>query len=72
MLAKILSAAVIGVDGYVVRVEVDLAVGLPAFSTVGLAEGAVRESKDRVRSAIKTAATISRPSESPSTWRRPR
>ena len=55
MLAKVLSAAVIGVDGYVVRVEVDLALGLPAFSTVGLAEGAVRESKDRVRSAIKNS-----------------
>ena len=55
MLAKILSAAVIGVDGYVVRVEVDLALGLPSFSTVGLAEGAVRESKDRVRSAIKNS-----------------
>ena len=55
MLAKILSAAVIGVEGYLVRVEVDLALGLPAFSTVGLAEGAVRESKDRVRSAIKNS-----------------
>lgn len=55
MLAKILSAAVVGVDGYIVRVEVDLAQGLPAFSTVGLAEGAVRESKDRVRSAIKNS-----------------
>jgi len=55
MLAKILSAAVVGVEGYIVRVEVDLAQGLPAFSTVGLAEGAVRESKDRVRSAIKNS-----------------
>ncbi|MFZ5799446.1 MAG: YifB family Mg chelatase-like AAA ATPase [Thermodesulfobacteriota bacterium] len=55
MLAKVLSTAVIGVDGYLVRVEVDLAMGLPAFSTVGLAEGAVRESKDRVRSAIKNS-----------------
>jgi magnesium chelatase family protein len=55
VLAKVLSAAVIGVDGYLVQVEVDLAMGLPAFSTVGLAEGAVRESKDRVRSAIKNS-----------------
>lgn len=53
MLARVLSAAVVGVDGYIVQVEVDLAQGLPGFSTVGLAEGAVRESKDRVRSAIK-------------------
>ena len=55
MLAKTLSAAVIGVDGCLVRVEVDLALGLPGFSTVGLAEGAVRESKDRVKAAIKNS-----------------
>ena len=36
MLAKILSAAVVGVDGYIVRVEVDLAQGLPAFSTAAV------------------------------------
>jgi magnesium chelatase family protein len=55
MLAKTLSGAVIGVDGFIVQVEIDLALGLPGFSTVGLAEGAVRESKDRVRSAIKNS-----------------
>ncbi len=55
MLANILSGAVIGVDGLVIQVEVDLVMGLPAFSTVGLAEGAVRESKDRVRAAIKNS-----------------
>lgn len=53
MLAKVISCAVAGVDGLAVRVEVDLAQGLPSFSTVGLAEGAVREAKDRVRAAIK-------------------
>lgn len=53
MLAKILSGAVVGVDGLPVEVEVDIAYGLPAFSTVGLPEGAVRESKDRVKAAIK-------------------
>ncbi len=55
MLAKVWSAAVHGVDGLLVQVEVDLALGLPAFSTVGLAEGAVRESKDRVKAAIKNS-----------------
>ncbi len=55
MLAKTLSGAVIGVDGLIVQVEVDLALGLPGFSTVGLAEGAVRESKDRVKAAIKNS-----------------
>ncbi|CAK8722660.1 MAG: magnesium chelatase family protein [Candidatus Electronema aureum] len=55
MLSKTLSGAVIGVDGLLVRVEVDLALGLPLFSTVGLAEGAVREAKDRVRAAVKNS-----------------
>ncbi|OGQ96023.1 MAG: ATP-dependent protease [Deltaproteobacteria bacterium RIFOXYD12_FULL_57_12] len=55
MLAKVLSGAVTGVDGLLVEVEVDIAHGLPAFSTVGLPEGAVRESKDRVKAAIKNS-----------------
>ena len=53
MLAKVNSCAVSGVDGLPIQVEVDLAQGLPSFSTVGLPEGAVREAKDRVRAAIK-------------------
>ncbi len=52
MLAKIHTIALCGVDGLAVEVEVDIANGLPTFSTVGLAEGAVRESKDRVKAAI--------------------
>ncbi|MCF8129104.1 MAG: YifB family Mg chelatase-like AAA ATPase [Deltaproteobacteria bacterium] len=52
MLAKVLSSAVIGIDAYVVEVEVDIARGLPSFSTVGLPEGAVRESKERVKAAV--------------------
>jgi len=55
MLAKVIGCSVSGVDGLLVQVEVDLAQGLPSFSTVGLAEGAVREAKDRVRAAIKNA-----------------
>jgi magnesium chelatase family protein len=55
MLAKVFSCAVTGVDGFLIRVEVDLARGLPSFSTVGLPEGAVREAKDRVRAAIKNS-----------------
>ncbi|MFQ5916616.1 MAG: YifB family Mg chelatase-like AAA ATPase, partial [Candidatus Binatia bacterium] len=53
MLAKINSASLYGIDALRVEVEVDLASGLPQFSTVGLAEGAVRESKDRIRAALK-------------------
>jgi magnesium chelatase family protein len=55
MLATILSGALVGIDGLLVEVEVDAAFGLPHFTTVGLPEGAVRESKDRVRSAIKNS-----------------
>jgi magnesium chelatase family protein len=53
MLSRVLSSAVFGIDAYVVEVEVDIALGLPAFATVGLPEGAVKESKDRVKAAVK-------------------
>ena len=52
MLAKVLSSAVIGIDAYLVEVEVDIMQGLPSFTTVGLPEAAVKESKERVKSAI--------------------
>jgi magnesium chelatase family protein len=55
VLAKVTSGALIGIDAYPVEVEVDIAQGLPQFSTVGLPEGAVKESKDRVKSAIKNS-----------------
>ena len=55
MLAKILSSAVTGIDAYTVEVEVDIAQGLPTFTTVGLPEAAVKESKERVKSAIKNS-----------------
>ncbi len=55
MLAKVLSGSLLGIDAYPVEVEVDIAQGLPQFATVGLAEGAVKESKDRVKSAIKNS-----------------
>jgi magnesium chelatase family protein len=55
MLAKAISNAVLGIDGYLVEVEVDLAKGLPAFNIVGLPDVAVKEAKERVRSAIKNS-----------------
>jgi len=55
MLANIFSCALVGIDAYVVDVEVDISRGLPAFSTVGLAEGAVKESKERVKAALKNS-----------------
>ena len=55
MLAIVYSSSVIGIDAYIVEVEVDISRGLPSFSTVGLPEGAVRESKDRVKAALKNS-----------------
>src|SRR6516165_7995509 len=53
MLYKTFSAAVFGIDAYLVEVEVDVSAGLPAFTTVGLPDAAVRESRERIKSAIK-------------------
>ena len=53
MLAKVLSAALVGIDAHLIDVEVDIAGGLPQFSVVGLPDATVRESRDRVRSALK-------------------
>ena len=55
MLAQIQSAVLIGIEARPILVEVDVAHGLPAFNIVGLPEGAVRESRERVRSAIKNS-----------------
>jgi len=58
MLAKACSCAVIGLDGALVEVEVDIGHGLPAFSIVGLPDAAVTEAKERVRAAIKNSGAI--------------
>jgi magnesium chelatase family protein len=55
MLATVYSSSVIGIDAYIVEVELDISRGLPSFSTVGLPEGAVRESKERVKAALKNS-----------------
>lgn len=55
MLAAVRSAAVVGIDAYDVTVEVDAALGLPAWTIVGLAAGAVKESRERVNAAIVNA-----------------
>ncbi len=53
MLARVRSGALMGIDAVVVECEVDMALGLPYFNVVGLPDGAVRESKVRVVSALK-------------------
>ena len=55
MLARIRSAAVLGIDAYLVEVEVDISNGLPSFSTVGLPNGAVKEGRERVSAALANA-----------------
>src|SRR3990170_493457 len=55
MLARVFSAAVMGIDAALVSVEVDVTSGLPAFNMVGLPDSTIRESRDRVRSAIRNA-----------------
>ena len=52
MLSRVLTSAVVGIDAYLMEVEVDISRGLPAFTTVGLPEVSVRESKERVKAAI--------------------
>jgi magnesium chelatase family protein len=52
MLSRIRSAAVLGVDAFAVDVEIDIANGLPSFTTVGLPLGAVKEGRERVAAAL--------------------
>src|SRR5580658_1793064 len=55
MLAKIWSAAVRGIEGCPILVELDLANGLPKYTTVGLPDSEVRESQERVASALRNS-----------------
>ena len=55
MLGKVNSAGLIGLDGYIVEVEIDISPGMPAFDIVGLPDAAVKESKERVRAAIRNS-----------------
>jgi magnesium chelatase family protein len=61
VLATLLSATLIGLDGRVIRVEVDVAPGLPGFTIVGLADASVREARERVRGAIRNAGFVHPP-----------
>ncbi len=55
MLGKVNSAGLAGLEGYIAEVEIDISPGLPSFDIVGLPDTAVRESKERVRAAIKNS-----------------
>ncbi|MDK1032423.1 MAG: magnesium chelatase domain-containing protein, partial [Planctomycetia bacterium] len=55
MLGKVLSVSIQGIEGYLCQVEVDVRSGLPAVVTVGLPDAAVKESKDRVATALRNS-----------------
>src|SRR5689334_11829991 len=55
MLASLRTAAVIGIEACAVQVEVDVSFGLPSFTMIGLPDASVRESRDRIRSAIRNS-----------------
>jgi magnesium chelatase family protein len=55
MLAKVYSFCLLGIEAYPIEIEIDVSRGLPAVTLVGLADTAIRESKERVRSAIKNS-----------------
>jgi len=55
MLASLRTATIFGVDACIVQVEVDVSFGLPFFTMVGLPDASVRESRDRVKSAIRNS-----------------
>jgi magnesium chelatase family protein len=55
VLATVLSATLLGIEGRLIRVEVDVAPGLPGFSIVGLPDAALSEARERVRGAIRNS-----------------
>ena len=55
MLARVQSAALVGVDAVPVDVEVDVSSGLPAFAIAGLADASEQDAKERVRAAVKNS-----------------
>ncbi len=58
MLSRVFSSALLGIEAYIVEVEIDVSPQLPAFNTVGLPEGAVKEAKDRVTAAVKNSGFL--------------
>ena len=61
VLATLLSATLHGLDGRVIRVEVDVAPGLPGFTIVGLPDAALSEARERVRGALRNAGFVHPP-----------
>ena len=62
MLSKVFSFGLLGIEAYPIEIEVDVSRGLPAVTLVGLADTSIRESKERVKTAIRNSG-FDRPSE---------
>ncbi len=58
MIAQVNTTALFGIDGFIVEVEADISNGLPGFDIVGLPDAAVKESKERIRAAIKNSGLV--------------
>jgi len=58
VLATLLSATIVALDGRVIRVEVDVAPGLPGFTIVGLGDASIREARERVRGALRNSGFV--------------
>ena len=58
MLATVPSATLLGLEGRYIRVEVDVASGLPGFTIVGLADTALQEARERIRGAVRKEQSI--------------
>lgn len=54
-LARVLSVALLGIEGHVVEIEADIGAGMPGITLVGLPDAGLREAKDRVRSAVRNS-----------------
>ena len=68
MFSELKSVGLFGIDSYMIEVEADISSGLPAFDIVGLPDAAVKESRDRVRAALKNCGVCSfrgRPKRTP-------
>ena len=61
MLATVLSATLVALEGRVIRVEVDVAPGLPGFTIVGLGDASIREARERVRGALRNSGFVHPP-----------
>ena len=58
MIAKTFSATVLGIDAYLIEVEVDVSVGMSVFNIVGLPDGTIKESRDRILKVARAIADL--------------